>query len=159
MLALKVIEELVPKYPEISLCMVGPEKDGSLKECKEYATFKQLPVTFTGKLTKEEWIKLSENFSIFMNTTNFDNTPVSVIEAMALGLTVVSTKVGGIPFLLEDRKDALLVHPDSVKAFVESLEELFANVELSNNLTQNARKKVENFDWDVVKYKWFEILN
>jgi len=159
MLAIKVVEQMLSKHPDIKLCMVGPEKDGSLKECKNYAERKSLPVTFTGKLSKEEWIKISENFSIFLNTTNFDNTPVSIIEAMVLGFSIVSTSVGGIPYLLEHRKDALLVPPNSDSAFVEVLEELFSDSDLPKKLSENARIKAEKFDWEIVKQKWFEILN
>lgn len=159
MLAIMVVEQMLPKHPDIKLCMVGPEKDGSLKECKDYVERKGLPVTFTGKLSKEEWIKISENFSIFINTTNFDNTPVSVIEAMALGFSIVSTSVGGIPYILKHRKEAILVPADSDSVFIEALEELFTDSELSKKLSENARKKAEIFDWEIVKHKWFEILN
>ena len=49
------------------------------------------------------------NGDIFLNTTGVDNAPVSVVEAMACGLCVVSTNVGGIPYLLEHEYDSLLV--------------------------------------------------
>ena len=58
-LALEVLEKLIETHPGASLCMVGPDKDGSLEKCKRFAEEKQLPVTFTGKLSKEEW----NNFS------------------------------------------------------------------------------------------------
>jgi glycosyltransferase involved in cell wall biosynthesis len=159
MLALKVVEQLLPEFPKVSLCMVGPEKDGALKKCKAYVEEYNLPVTFTGKLKKVDWINLSENYTVFINTTNFDNTPVSVIEAMALGLPVVSTKVGGIPFLLDDKKDALLVEHDNVKEFSSAVKEILVNPVLAENLANNARKKAETFDWEKVKHQWFKILD
>jgi len=159
MMALKVVEQLLPHFPEMSLCMVGPEKDGSLQKCKAYTKKYNLPVTFTGKLEKEDWIKLSENYSIFINTTNFDNTPVSVIEAMALGLPVVSTNVGGIPFLLNDKEDGLLVEKDNVIEFSIAVKKILLSQELAHKLTLNARKKAESFDWEKVKYYWFKILD
>lgn len=158
MLALKVVELLLPQFPQLSLCMVGPAKDDSLEQCKAYAKKNKLPVTFTGKLDKEVWIKLSENYSIFINTTNFDNAPVSVIEAMALGLPVVSTNVGGIPFLLKNGEEALLVPPDSEKEFTDVAFKLLTDSELLERITINARKKAETFDWEKVKHQWFKIL-
>lgn len=159
MLALKVIERLLPEFPQLSLCMVGPEKDGTLEQGKAYAKKNNLPVTFTGKLEKEAWIKHSENYSIFINTTNFDNTPVSVIEAMALGLQVVSTNVGGIPFLLEHDKDALLVEPNNDKAFADAVRKILQHPEFAEKLVLKARNKAETFDWEKVKPHWLKILN
>ena len=100
MMAVDVFVSLKRKYPEATLCMVGPEKDGSLSIAKQKAAALELDIQFTGKLTKEEWINESKQYDIFVNTTHFDNMPVSVVEAMSLGLAVVSTNVGGIPFLL-----------------------------------------------------------
>ena len=51
-------------------------------------------VTLTGRLSKNEWISLSRDYDIFINTTDYDNHPVSVIEAMALGLPIVTTNAG-----------------------------------------------------------------
>ena len=48
-------------------------------------------VIFQGRLTKHEWVELSYNYDIFINTTNYDNQPISVIESMALGLPIIST--------------------------------------------------------------------
>ncbi len=104
LLALQVLEILLLKYPDAELCMLGPEKDETLKICRRMAEEKELPVRFFGRMSKQHWIQLSAEYDIFLNTTNVDNTPVSVIEAMALGLPVVSTGVGGMPFLLKDKE-------------------------------------------------------
>ena len=159
LMALKVLEILLENYPDATLCMVGPEKDGSLKTCQEYAKSRQLPVIFSGKLEKEEWVDLSKDYDIFINTTHYDNTPVSVIEAMALGLAVVSTNVGGLPFLLENDTEALLVDDADTEAFAKAITVLINDSVKSQMLTFNARRKVEKFDWEVVKKQWIELLN
>ncbi len=157
-LALKVFKELQQKMPAASLCMIGPDKDGSLAKCRIYAKENRLDVTFTGKLSKEEWRKVSEDYDIFISTTNFDNTPVSVIEAMALGLPVVSTNVGGVPYLIEDGKTGMLVAPNEEKPFVAAIEKLCGDPLYSVSITQNARLRVEHFDWQKVKLDWEALL-
>ena len=157
-LAIKTLERLLQTYPESKLCMVGPAKDGSFQECKSYVEKTGLPVKFTGKLTKKEWISLAEGYDIFINTTNIDNTPVSVIEAMALGMLVVSTNVGGIPYLLDDRKNAILVEPNNSLKLTEAVECLLKDYSLAKHLSKNARSKAEEFGWETIKLKWLEVL-
>lgn len=159
MLALEVLHELIQKGYDASLTMVGPPKDESFEQCTIYATQHQLPVTFTGMLSKPAWARLAQQHDIFINTTNFDNTPVSVIEAMALGLPVVSTHVGGMPYLLTHERDGILVAPNNVKVFVEAIEGLIERPERSKKISQNAREKVETFDWKTVKEQWIHLLN
>ncbi|MBZ9652085.1 glycosyltransferase family 4 protein [Psychroflexus montanilacus] len=158
LLALKVLQELLKTHPQAKLSMVGPFKDDSIEDCKTYASEHDLPITFTGGMPKADWLEYTKDFDIFINTTNVDNTPVSVIEAMALGLPVVSTNVGGIPFLLDDEQDALLVNPDDVHAFTEAVLRLLKNPELAHKLSKAGRAKVEHFDWEVVKEKWVEVI-
>lgn len=159
-MALRVLAALSQTVPNTNLCMIGPDKDGSLEACKQLAIRLNLDnqVTFTGLLSKKRWINLSKNYDIFINTTNFDNTPVSVIEAMALGFPIVTTNVGGIPFLLEDGKEALLVEPDDAEAMAEAITRLLKEPELAKKLSQNARKKAALFDWEVVKQQWISLL-
>ncbi|HEA29121.1 MAG TPA: glycosyltransferase [Leeuwenhoekiella sp.] len=158
LLAIKIFKKLLKNYPDAQLCMVGADKDESLQTCRDYAEKYQLPVEFTGKLTKEEWIERASDFDIFINTTHYDNTPVSVIEAMALGLPVVSTNVGGMPYLLHDGVDALLVHNDDCEGFIEAINSLLKEPEKAVKMAKNARKMVENFDWESVKILWENIL-
>lgn len=159
-LAIEVSAVLYTNYPNVQLCMVGPDKDGSLQQCKERAQVLGISdwVIFTGKLSKAEWHQLSTEYDIFINTTNVDNTPVSVIEAMALGLPVVSTNVGGLPYLLSDEQDALLVSPDDVSGMVAAIERLLHDPVLVHHITYNARRKVEVFDAEVVLEQWKTLL-
>ncbi len=157
-LAIEVLKELKEKYPEATLCMIGPDKDGTLKEVQQLIEKYELhdSVEITGVLSKEEWHKKSEKFDIFINTTNVDNTPISVIEAMALGLPVISTNVGGLPYLIDDNKDGVLVDKEQPSLMVSQIDKTIKG----NNtlLALNARSKIENFDWSIVRNQWLKLL-
>lgn len=158
LLALEIVEQLLNLGIEVELCMVGPEKDGSLAKCQKIADELNLPIKFPGKLSKQEWIKLSQFYDVFINTTNFDNMPVSVMEAMALGMPVLSTNVGGIPYLFENEREVIMLPPNNAMAFVNAILELQINSQKVEELSFNARNKMLDFDWEMVKLKWNSIL-
>ena len=159
LMAIEVLKKLTERYPQASLCMVGPEKDGTMKTCKQLAEKLDLDVRFTGKLKKKYWAKLAQNYDFFINTTTVDNTPISVIEAMSLGLVIVSTDVGGMPMLIDDQKDGILVPESDVDQMVSEIETIIKNPEIGIQLCENAKIKVDGFDWEAVKYEWEEILS
>lgn len=157
-LAIKVVSLLKEKYPKAKLCMVGPGKDGSFEASKRLAKELNImdSIEFTGVLPKEEWHKKAKDFDLFINTTNFDNTPVSVMEAMALGLPVISTNVGGMPFLIENNVDGVLVDKENEHQMTAAIIKIIEENNLS--LAVNGRKKAESFAWSEVKQKWNKIL-
>lgn len=157
-MAIEVLKILKESFKEAKLCMVGPFVDSSYNKCLHLTEKYNLAdsVEFTNVLSKEEWHKKSELFDVFINTTNFDNTPVSVIEAMALGLPVVSTNVGGLPFLIKDKVDGLLVAKNNSKEMAKSIIAILENK--YPHLEKNAREKVEKFDWKFARNQWLSIL-
>ena len=157
-MAIDVLHLLQKKHPEATLTMVGPDKDGSLEITKEYANQLQLNVTFTGKLSKKEWTNLAQNHDVFINTTHFDNTPVSVLEAIALGLPVVSTNVGGLPFLLTHQKNAFLVNDSDSSEMVHHIETIINLPNQTTEIISQAKKMVSNMDWKVVENQWLNLL-
>ncbi|MFD1614973.1 glycosyltransferase family 4 protein [Gelatiniphilus marinus] len=159
LLAIQVLKALKDENIETELCMVGPENDGSLQETKNYAKELNLEVDFKGKLNKDAWVKLSESFNIFINTTNFDNMPVSVIEAMAVGLPVVSTNVGGMPYLISTGKNGILIEPNNAEAFVNAIKKIKNQPEKTIDIITSARKKAEAFNWGTVKNQWIKLFN
>jgi glycosyltransferase involved in cell wall biosynthesis len=77
---------------------------------------------------------------------------------MALGLPVVSTNVGGIPYLLEHNVNALLVDDDDIDGMTNQIKRLFTEPNLAHNLSKKGKESVESFDWEVVKKQWIELL-
>jgi len=157
-LAVKVLIAIQKKYPLAKLCMVGPKKDESYETTVAYAKDNNVAVSFTGKLSKKEWANLSADYNLFLNTTHFDNTPVSVMEAIALGLPVVSTNVGGIPFLLQHEKNALLVGDNDLEDMVIQIERLFNEPQLANALVTKAYDLIQGFDWSIIRKQWIDLL-
>lgn len=158
LLALKCLKLLLKSYPGAELCMVGPDKDGSLGKCRRYAAKHRLPVTFTGKMKKKEWTALAAKYDIFLNTSDIDNTPVSVIEAMALGIPVVTTNVGGIPYLIEDKRTGYLVAPGDPATMAERIEDLLQNPGNAFKFSRCGRGKTKEFDWELIKAAWHKVL-
>lgn len=157
-MAIKVLFELKKEYPNAELTMVGSDNSNYRLEVELLAKELNLKVNFTGLLTKAEWISLSKTHNFFINTSNFDNMPVSVIEAMALGLPIISTNVGGIPFLLEHNKNALLVDKGDSIAMANSVIQLMQDNNFTIGLCNEARKNAEKFNWQKVKHQWVELL-
>lgn len=159
-LAIRIVHELSKAYSGVTLTMVGPDKDGSLDDCKKLAEELGVSnqVVFTGRLSQEEWVRVSASHGIFINTTNFDNLPVSVIEAMALGMPVVSTNVGGLQYLVSNGVNGLLVNPESETEFVSAIKSILNDDILTSKLSEQARKTAVSFDVKYVMQLWNRLL-
>jgi glycosyltransferase involved in cell wall biosynthesis len=156
--ALALLEQ---DFPDIHMNMVGPDKgDGSLQRMQKLAASLHVlnRITIHGAIPKSEVANWLNRGDIFLNTTNVDNTPVSVLEAMACGLCVVSTSVGGIPYLLEHEQDSLLVPPDNPEAMAAAVGRILTEPGLAEHLSRNARRKVEQFDWSLILPQWEKLL-
>jgi len=160
-LAPRVVALLAREFPDVHLTMVGPDKgDGSLQATRHLAVELGVAdrIAWPGGVPKADVPAWLSQGDIFLNTTNVDNTPVSVLEALACGLCVVSTNVGGIPYLLEHEEDALLVPPNDLEAMAAAVRRVLTEPGLAERLSRNARKKAEGFDWSAVLPQWEELL-
>lgn len=160
-LAIRVGNFLAADFPETHLTMVGPDKgDGSLQHVKALAEELSFArrLTLPGGVAKSEVPYWMDRGDIFLNTTNVDNTPTSVLEAMACGLCVVSTNVGGIPYLLEHEVDALLVLPNDPEAMSAAVRRLLSEPGLAARLSRNGRRKAERLDWSIILPQWRTLL-
>jgi len=148
-----VVARVVGEWPGVRLTMHGPDKhDGALEAARDAA--RQLGVEslirMPGAVPKSRVPEVLATGDIFLNTTDFDNVPVSVLEAMACGLCVVSTDAGGIRHLLQDGHDALLTPRGDADGMANAVRRILTEPGLAARLSLNARRKAETFDWSVV---------
>lgn len=161
-LAVKVVGLLKPEYPDVILTMIGPDKgDGSLEAARDLTARLGLEdnVHFQPGVPKEDVPSWLDRADIFLNTTNVDNTPVSVQEAMACGLCVISTRVGGVPYLAADQVDALLVPPDDPQAMAKAVRRVLVDPQAAAALSQAARSKIERMNWPLVTDEWEKLIS
>jgi glycosyltransferase involved in cell wall biosynthesis len=156
-----ILEKLISTFPNIMVRMIGPDKgDGSQAHMTELA--KKLKVQdhiqIIGQIPKNDVPNELNKGDIFLNTTNIDNSPVSVLEALACGLCTVSTNVGGIPYLLEHERDAILVPPNDADAMANAIQRLLNEPQLAKRISQAAHRKAEQHDWSIVFPMWEDLF-
>jgi glycosyltransferase involved in cell wall biosynthesis len=155
------ISDLPTSISDLRLMMFGPDKgDGSLERVRAEVGRLKLEerVRTLGAVPKTGVPKALNSGDIFLNTSNVDNTPVSVIEAMATGLCIVSTEVGGVPYLCEKGKEALLVPVNDTEAMAAAVRSILVDADLSGRLSRAARAKAEGFGWSEVLPVWEGLL-
>ena len=160
-LAPEVVARLVRRYPGVSLTMLGSDKgDGSLRDTRDSIDRLGLGarVALPGGVPKAEVPLRLQEGDIFLNTTDVDNTPVSVLEAMACGLCVVSTAVGGIPYLIQDGVNGILVPPRDADAMAAAVDRILSERGIGRSLSYAGRRMVECFDWKQILPRWQELL-
>jgi len=162
LMAVEVVHRLCEAFPSIHLTMVGPDKgDGSLNRMLEQAEKLGVldHIRVIPGVPHSEVPHLLDQADIFINTSNYDTSPRSILEAMANGLCIVSTNVGGIPFLVQDQKEALLAGFNQVDAMADDVLRILTDNGLAAQLSQNARLKAEQFGWDVILAQWERVYS
>jgi glycosyltransferase involved in cell wall biosynthesis len=134
------IAKLVPEFPSIYLLAGG---DGELDQVRDKA--KSLGIADRVEILG--WVKgaakeaLLARAAIYLLPSYAENLPMSVLEAMAAGLPVISTPVGGIPSAIEDGVEGLLVPPGDTEALTEAIRRLLADSDLRHRMGEAARAK------------------
>lgn len=100
-------------------------------------------VTFTGEQTPTQVSQELSQSDIFCMASFSEGLPISIMEAMAVGVPVVTTWISGIPELARDRQTALTVPPASASALADAIKELCDNPPLREHIIGEARKLVE----------------
>ena len=94
---------------------------------------------------------------IFLNSSNIDNMPISILEAFAAGLPVVTTNAGGIPYIVADGETGLLVQREDHEALADRAIRLLEDPELADRIASKAHEQSRNYRWVAVRKGWLEI--
>lgn len=149
---LRAFGRVQKQIPESELILLGDgEQRGTLEMmAKEMGLYH---VTFVGQVPNEKmWDYLSSN-DIILSSPRADNMPVSLMEAFSAGLLVISSNVGGVPYLVEDGKTGLLFDSDDDQAMASQMMWALSHQKESLQMIANARKKIEMYSWDNIKEK------
>jgi glycosyltransferase involved in cell wall biosynthesis len=154
-MAVRVLAKVLERHPDARLSMAGADQ-GSL--ASTLAEIERLgvgdSVEMLGYLDLEGKCRAFAANDIYLNTNVVDNMPVSLLEAAASGLVPVATAVGGIPALVTDGVDGVLVDSGDEEAMVARVLELIEDPELYARLSAGARRLAERSGWPEVRKQW-----
>ena len=111
-------------------------------------------VRFVGRIDPESMPQVCAEADIFVNASVVDNQPVSILEAFAAGLPVVSTPTGDIPAMVRHNETGLLVRPDDPASLASAVLRLMASPREAFEMAQRARQDVARYTWPAVKDQW-----
>ncbi len=161
LMALRVLQRVRVERPDATLVM-GGQDNGMMSEVRAEAERMGLGAAVRVLGFMDHDSKLREMgrgaADIFLNTNHIDNTPVAVIEAAAMGLPVVATRVGGLPFLVRNEETALLVDDNDDEAMAGAVLRLVAQPELAERLSVNGRRLAESSSWSRVHDAWVDVF-
>lgn len=112
-------------------------------------------VEFRGRVAPHAMGALLNEADVLLNSPDIDNMPLSLIEAQAAGLPIVSTRSGGIPYLVRDGATGLLVDAGDDAALAAAALRLFREPGLAERLASAAREEcLRRYVWSAVRSEW-----
>ena len=141
------------RYPEATLMVAGyGSEERRLRELA--ASFKTDGIKFVGRIEPESMPSLYGKADIYVNCSVIDNQPVSLLEAFASGIPVVSTGVGDIPFMMRHGETGSIVPQRDPEAMAKAIMLLLENPDHALSTALRARQEVEMFTWPRVRQEW-----
>ncbi|MEM2857261.1 MAG: glycosyltransferase family 4 protein, partial [Candidatus Nitrosocaldaceae archaeon] len=148
---LNAMRLIVRYHPDTILTIIG---DGPLREeyiniCRHNGI--ESNVIFKGRVSEDQLIKSYQESSMLIvpSTTDTDSFPLVSLEANACGIPVVASRVGGIPYYVNEGINGFLVKPADSKALADKITELLDKPKLLEELSRKSRERALEFDWQI----------
>jgi len=140
--AVKILKNKHSKYLKIAIAGDGPLKENLNNMAVELGVDGE--VEFLGVRKDIEELMISSK--IFVLTSRWEGLPMVILEAMSRGMSIIATRVGGIPEIIENGKEGILISPEDPETLAQAINDLLENEELQEKLSQAAYRKVrENY--------------
>lgn len=152
----RAFAEVQKAYPAAQLDLVG----GGPLESRIRDLVEQLQlsnVNFLGVASRQEIGRAYDRADIFVNASNLDNMPVSVLEAFAAGTVVVTTEPEGMKYIVSHESTGLLSQPGDATALAENILRVLREPDLAVRLAQNAFAESSRYGWAAVREQWLKV--
>ena len=150
---LRAFARIQARRPEATLTLVGSgSQDASLRALA--AGLQLQNVTFAGRVPPSEIHRCYADADIYVQAPDIDNMPLSVLEAFASGMPVVSTNVGGVPAMLTHGVHGLLAPANDDQAVAEHVLTLLESPDHARRLAAAAARTCNSYEWPVAREGW-----
>jgi glycosyltransferase involved in cell wall biosynthesis len=145
--ALRAFQIVLAQCPGARLTIAGSGPDE--QRLRQLATELGVgdAVRFAGRLDRDAMAALYRSADIMLNPSLADNMPNSVLESLASGVPVVSTNVGGVPYIVQDGVTALLVPSSDPTAMAAACLNILENNDLWHRLSEAGLVEVQRYTW------------
>lgn len=146
------------QIPEARLIVAG---DGTQRRrlLELAGTHRLRNVDFRGPVAPDDMPALYNEADIFVNASDVDNQPLSIIEAFASGLPVITTDTGGISEMVVDQETGLNFYRSDHAAMADRVIKLLVDQELASRITNRAREESNRYTWAAVGNRWLKIYS
>src|SRR5262249_51763440 len=144
------------RYPEARLVVAG---DGTQRKALERRA-RELALSnteFVGQVTPEAMIELYRRADIYLNSSNIDNMPGSILESFSSGLPVVTSDAGGIPYIVRNEETGLMVECGDADGLAASALRLLEDASRARKIIRNARAECARYEWRAVQGEWISL--
>jgi glycosyltransferase involved in cell wall biosynthesis len=152
--AISIVRKTIPEV-RLTIAGSGEQKEYLQKRVTDLELSEN--IIFAGKLKPDEVAKLYQSADIMLNPTTVDNMPNSILEAMACNVPIISTNVGGVPYIVEDNKTALFVEVGNSAMMADKIIQLFNDRHKYQSLASNSMKEVQKYSWTNIKEQWLTL--
>jgi L-malate glycosyltransferase len=150
---LRAFAHIQEKFPDASLVLVGSgSQESALRSLSAELGLRN--VTFAGRVPPADIVRYYTGADIYLQAPSIDNMPLSVLEAFASGLPVVSTNVGGVPALLTHGVHGLLAPDNDDEALARHVVALLERPDFARQLAAAAYESCLRCEWPVVREEW-----
>ena len=144
---LNAVPQVASQDPSVRFVLVGSEEfPGQMAQLTQQADKENLAawVTFTGEVERSKANLFYSLADVYLLPSFIEGMPITIIEALRSGLPVISTRVGGIPDMIEDRVSGLLLNPGAPEEIAEAVLLLRRDPELRKKLAEGARRTFDD---------------
>lgn len=150
---LRAFARIQQRFPEAKLIVAGGGRQRPYLESLA-SELKLQNVEFRGLVSPGKMNELYDEADIYLNSSNIDNMPGSIIESFACGLPVVSTNAGGIRYIVTHGRTGLLVPKNDFEAMASWAIRLLETPELAESIARNAYEECPAYTWPAVRETW-----
>jgi glycosyltransferase involved in cell wall biosynthesis len=154
---IRALVRIKSEHPKVKLHIVGTGSSSSYLKALSVQEGMERNVIFWGQADYFSIPKFYIGADICVFPSKHEAFGIVILEAMASGKPVVASNAGGIPEIISDGENGILVKPDDPDALAESILTLLRNDTLRNRLSGNALKTAANYSWDNIAEKYISL--
>jgi len=145
---IEIMPQIIEKYKKINLIIIGSGSE--LKNLQRIVRHLKLDkhVFFKGKLSHQETINYIEASDLFLLNTHHEGMSHTLLEAMKIGIPIITTKVGGNLETIKDKETGLLVDYRDKEQWINAINQILDNQDLAEKLIKQAKDDLKRFNWD-----------